>query len=75
MVDTNFVDIAAEDIAVVEIVLVDIEQAGIELALVHIAYARHSSSTRYPLSSLAAAGMLCNLSHHVLQIYKIYNTD
>ena len=59
----------------VGIVLVDIEKYGTEIALIHLAFDNDSSSSRYPPSSFAVAGMLCNLSHHVLQIYKIYNTE
>ena len=75
MEDTNFVGIATEDIVVVEIVLVDIKQAGMELALIQLASAHHYSPSRYPPYSHATTEMIYNISHCVLQIYKIYNTN
>ena len=75
MTDTDSVDIAAEDIVDDEIVLADIEKVNIEDALVRLASSHHSSSSRYPPFSLAATEVLCNISHHVLLIYKIYRTN
>ena len=69
MVEIDFVGIA-----VVEIVLVDIDEDGAELALVYLTFSHNYSSSRYPSSSLGAAEMICNISHCVLQFYKIYNT-
>ena len=71
MAYTSFVGIVAEDTMIVDVGLVDIEKVGIELMLVQLASACHSSSSRYPPSSLATTRMLCNPSHHVLHLHNL----
>ena len=75
MEDTGLIDIMVEDIVVFKIALVDIKHVGTRLMLVQLASAHHSSASRYPLFFLAIVEMLRNISHRVLHIYKIYNTD
>ena len=57
------------------IAVFDIEQDDTEAALIHLASAHHFSLSRCPSSFLAVTEMLCNIFHHALLIYKIYNTD
>ena len=73
--DTDSVDIGAKDIVVVDIVLVDIEQADTEVVLIQLAFVHDFSLIRYSSFSLAAAEVLCNISHHDLRTCKIYNRD
>ena len=75
MEGSDFVDIVVEDTAIFYIEAVDIEEVDIDIALSQLAYSHHSSSSRCQSSSLATTGTLCNLFHHVLQIYKIYKID
>ena len=62
-------------IAVEDIVVVDIVQDDTEVVLIHLAFAHHFSLSRYPSSFLAVAKVLCNIYHHDLMIYRIYNID
>ena len=68
--DTGLIDIAVEDI-----VVVDTAQAETEAMLIQLALVTNSSLGRYSSFSLGATEVLCNPFHHVLPIYKIYNTD
>ena len=72
--DTSSVDIGVEDTDFVDIGMVYIKKVVIEISLTRLVSTLHSSSNRYPLFSPTTAGMLCNPSHHVLHVYKIYNT-
>ena len=66
----DFICIAVEDI-----LIVDIAKANTEAALIHLAYAHHFSLSRYPLFSLVAAEVLCNISHHGLLIDESYSIN
>ena len=53
--------------------IVDNAQDGSVLALVHLESSHHSSLSRCLPSSPSRSDMLCNISHHVLLTYIIYN--
>ena len=67
--DTNLDGIVVEDI------VIETAQDDIEASLVQFAFVLHSSLGRYPSFSPRAVGRICNPFHHVLPIYKTYNTN
>ena len=67
--DTGLVGIAVEDI------VVETMQDDTKVFLFQLAFVPHSSLGRSPSFLLGVVGRLCNPFHHVLPIYKTYNTD
>ena len=68
--NTNSTGIVVEDI-----VAIDTAQDDTKATLVQLASIHYFSLIRYPLFSRATSEVLCNIFHHGLLIYKIYNTD